>query len=65
MKKATREAAIGWTEQDDIELSDEALAHEDLTTSTYVGCCDTNFHVIEPEEVFQQFLSALHEPKNK
>ena len=58
-----RENGIGWTEVDDIELSDDRLAHDDMTDEHYVGCCQTEFHVIEDESSFQELLKFLHRPK--
>lgn len=63
MAKQVVDRGIGWTEADDIELSDEHLAQEDKTADNFVGCCQTDFHVIEDEAMFQDFLNFLHTPK--
>lgn len=51
--------AIGWTEQDDIELDGGKLAIEDLAQENFVGCCQTDFHVVESEEAFKALLNGL------
>lgn len=50
---------IGWTEQDDIQLDGGKLAIEDVAQENFVGCCQTDFHVIDSEEAFEALLKAL------
>ena len=58
-----KKQGIGWSEAEDFELSDLQLASEDKSSEHFVGCCQTDFHVIEDEETFQNFLKFLHTPK--
>lgn len=49
---------IGWTEAD-INLDGSKLAVEDLAQENFVGCCQSDFHLIETEEAFQELLKGL------
>lgn len=50
---------IGWTEEDN-DLDSNKLAVEDLALENVVGCCQSDFHLIETEEAFQALLKGLH-----